>query len=282
MGAAAAAVLLLAFLSLRPRARRAALRAAHARLRTLVYGQRRARTRRALGRARSPTWRWWRSGPLALTCAAGLAGRPRDRAEVRDACSWRRRSRSAPRSWRSASRRPRCTSPRTCSRSRCVAAGARRRSRATRPRPTTPPRPTRGACATWSWRTRSRSARRCSTWRCGSCRLPRVASLLFPLLYLYAGYLHLTQVRVADLRQLVGNTRGALDHGGRAGRRSSRRSASGSASASTCSCSTRSSPRSRCCSSSRRCATASRARWSAASSPARSRSSAGCGRCASG
>src|SRR5262249_27759913 len=36
--------------------------------------------------------------------------------------------------------------------------------------------------------------------------LPRVASLLFPLLYLYAGYLHLTQVRVADLRQLVGNT----------------------------------------------------------------------------
>jgi signal transduction histidine kinase len=37
-------------------------------------------------------------------------------------------------------------------------------------------------------------------------RLPIVASLLFPLLYLYAGYLHLTQVRVADLRQLVGNT----------------------------------------------------------------------------
>ena len=36
--------------------------------------------------------------------------------------------------------------------------------------------------------------------------LPRVACLLFPLLYLYAGYLHLTQVRVADLRQLVGNT----------------------------------------------------------------------------
>jgi signal transduction histidine kinase len=36
--------------------------------------------------------------------------------------------------------------------------------------------------------------------------LPRVASLLFPLLYLYTGYLHLTQVRVADLRQLVGNT----------------------------------------------------------------------------
>ena len=36
--------------------------------------------------------------------------------------------------------------------------------------------------------------------------LPRVASLLFPLLYLYAGYLYLTQVRVADLRQLVGNT----------------------------------------------------------------------------
>jgi signal transduction histidine kinase len=36
--------------------------------------------------------------------------------------------------------------------------------------------------------------------------LPRVASLLVPLLYLYAGYLHLTQVRVADLRQLVGNS----------------------------------------------------------------------------
>ena len=36
--------------------------------------------------------------------------------------------------------------------------------------------------------------------------LPRVASLLFPLLYLYMAYLHLTQVRVADLRQLVGNT----------------------------------------------------------------------------
>ncbi len=36
--------------------------------------------------------------------------------------------------------------------------------------------------------------------------LPNVASLLFPLLYLYAGYLHLTQVRVADLRALVGNT----------------------------------------------------------------------------
>ncbi|MFI5314911.1 MAG: ATP-binding protein [Myxococcota bacterium] len=40
----------------------------------------------------------------------------------------------------------------------------------------------------------------------GQLALPRVASLLFPLLYLYAGYLHLTQVRVADLRQLVGNT----------------------------------------------------------------------------
>ncbi len=36
--------------------------------------------------------------------------------------------------------------------------------------------------------------------------LPRVASLLTPVLYLYAGYLHLSQVRVADLRQLVGNT----------------------------------------------------------------------------
>lgn len=35
---------------------------------------------------------------------------------------------------------------------------------------------------------------------------PRVASLLVPLLYLYAGYLHLAQVRVADLRQLMGNT----------------------------------------------------------------------------
>jgi len=40
-------------------------------------------------------------------------------------------------------------------------------------------------------------------WQLG---LPRVAALLTPLLYLYAGYLHLSQVRVADLRQLVGNT----------------------------------------------------------------------------
>ncbi len=35
---------------------------------------------------------------------------------------------------------------------------------------------------------------------------PRVVSLLAPLLYLYAGYLHLARVRVADLRQLMGNT----------------------------------------------------------------------------
>ncbi|MBW2281562.1 MAG: GAF domain-containing protein [Deltaproteobacteria bacterium] len=34
---------------------------------------------------------------------------------------------------------------------------------------------------------------------------PRVASLLAPLLYLYAGYLHLLPVRVADLRRLMGN-----------------------------------------------------------------------------
>ena len=34
---------------------------------------------------------------------------------------------------------------------------------------------------------------------------PRVGSLLTPLLYLYAGYLHLARVRVADLRQLMGN-----------------------------------------------------------------------------
>ena len=40
-------------------------------------------------------------------------------------------------------------------------------------------------------------------WQLG---LPRVAALLTPLLYLYAGFLHLSQVRVADLRQLVGNT----------------------------------------------------------------------------
>lgn len=33
---------------------------------------------------------------------------------------------------------------------------------------------------------------------------PRVASLLAPLLYLYAGYLHLRPVRVADLRRLMG------------------------------------------------------------------------------
>ncbi|MCP4005204.1 MAG: GAF domain-containing protein [bacterium] len=35
--------------------------------------------------------------------------------------------------------------------------------------------------------------------------LPRVGTLLPPLLYLYAGYLHLARVRVADLRQLMGN-----------------------------------------------------------------------------
>jgi signal transduction histidine kinase len=35
---------------------------------------------------------------------------------------------------------------------------------------------------------------------------PRVASLLIPLLYLYAVYLHLAKIRVADLRQLMGNT----------------------------------------------------------------------------
>jgi signal transduction histidine kinase len=35
---------------------------------------------------------------------------------------------------------------------------------------------------------------------------PRIATLLTPLLYLYAVYLHLAQVRVADLRQLMGNT----------------------------------------------------------------------------
>ena len=40
-------------------------------------------------------------------------------------------------------------------------------------------------------------------WKLGG---PRVASLLTPLLYLYAGYLHLARVRVADLRQLMGNT----------------------------------------------------------------------------
>lgn len=40
-------------------------------------------------------------------------------------------------------------------------------------------------------------------WQLG---LPRVASLLTPPLYLYAGYLHLSQVRVADLRQLLGKT----------------------------------------------------------------------------
>ncbi len=34
---------------------------------------------------------------------------------------------------------------------------------------------------------------------------PRVASLLAPLLYLYAGYLHLRSVRVADLRRLLGS-----------------------------------------------------------------------------
>jgi two-component system sensor histidine kinase HydH len=34
---------------------------------------------------------------------------------------------------------------------------------------------------------------------------PRIAGLLTPLLYFYAGYLHLLRVRVADLRQLVSN-----------------------------------------------------------------------------
>ncbi len=41
------------------------------------------------------------------------------------------------------------------------------------------------------------------TWRFGR---PQVASLLVPLLYLYTGYLHLAQVRLADLRQMMGNT----------------------------------------------------------------------------
>ena len=40
-----------------------------------------------------------------------------------------------------------------------------------------------------------------SLWPLGG---PRVASLLAPLLYLYAGYLHLRPVRVADLRRLMG------------------------------------------------------------------------------
>lgn len=39
-------------------------------------------------------------------------------------------------------------------------------------------------------------------WRLGT---PRVASLLTGLLYLYAGYLLLARVRIADLRQLMGN-----------------------------------------------------------------------------
>lgn len=41
------------------------------------------------------------------------------------------------------------------------------------------------------------------SWKLGA---PRVASSLAPLLFLYAGYLHLARVRVADLRQLMGNT----------------------------------------------------------------------------
>jgi signal transduction histidine kinase len=36
--------------------------------------------------------------------------------------------------------------------------------------------------------------------------LPMIGTLLPPLFYLYAGYLHLAQVRVADLRQLLGDT----------------------------------------------------------------------------
>ncbi len=39
-------------------------------------------------------------------------------------------------------------------------------------------------------------------WQLGA---PRVGALLAPLLYLYAGYLHLARVRVADLRQLMGS-----------------------------------------------------------------------------
>ena len=39
-------------------------------------------------------------------------------------------------------------------------------------------------------------------WRFGAAR---VGGLLLPLLYLYAGYLHLARVRVADLRQLMGS-----------------------------------------------------------------------------
>ena len=39
-----------------------------------------------------------------------------------------------------------------------------------------------------------------------SYRLPMVGTLLPPLFFLYAGYLHLARVRVADLRQLLGDT----------------------------------------------------------------------------
>jgi signal transduction histidine kinase len=41
-----------------------------------------------------------------------------------------------------------------------------------------------------------------AAWQLG---VARVGALLAPLLYLYAGYLHLARVRVADLRQLMGN-----------------------------------------------------------------------------
>ncbi len=37
-------------------------------------------------------------------------------------------------------------------------------------------------------------------------QLPMIGTLLPPLFFLYAGYLHVAQVRVADLRQLLGNT----------------------------------------------------------------------------
>ena len=39
-----------------------------------------------------------------------------------------------------------------------------------------------------------------------SYRLPMIGTLLPPLFFLYAGYLHLARVRVADLRQLLGDT----------------------------------------------------------------------------
>ena len=213
MGAAAAAVLLLAFLSLgrEPAARRFALL-------TLAYGLWcTGSAARGLG---AP---WGRAladlalvalGPLALTCAAGLAGR---RAIAPKYASLFLATPLALGAAILALGEP----PPALHIAAHVFAFAASppapsRSRATRPRPTTTPRPTRGACATWSSPTRSRSARRFSTWRCGSSpaerRVAPVPAAL-PVRRLPAPDTGSRRRPAPAGRQ----HRGALGHGGRAG-----------------------------------------------------------------